>query len=104
MVNINFQDDEGLQLQSDQGSQMGFSGKQIIHPNQLAIVQDAFTPSRKEIEAAVELIKDFNKQQDNGHGAFAIEGTMIDAPAIKAAESTLERAKAAGIHISDHKT
>lgn len=96
LVNINFQEDEELRVQSDQGARMGFSGKQIIHPNQIEIVQEAFTPSGNEIQAAVELIEKFNREQELGRGAFAVEGVMIDAPAIRAAQSIIERAQAAG--------
>jgi citrate lyase beta subunit len=96
LVNINFQDDEELRLQSERGARMGFSGKQVIHPNQIEIVQHAFTPSADEIQAAVELIEKFNQEQELGRGAFAVEGVMIDAPAIKAAQSIIERARAAG--------
>ena len=91
MVNINFEDDDGLRVQSEQGSRMGFSGKQIIHPNQVEIVQDAFTPSEEEIEAAVGLIENFKAHQNKGQGAFAIDGTMIDAPLVKAAQATIAR-------------
>ena len=96
MVNINFQDDEGLRVQSVQGSRMGYSGKQIIHPNQVEIVQQAFSPSEEEIQQSIEMIENFNQHQDIGQGAFAVDGIMIDAPAVRAAESILERAKAAG--------
>ncbi len=96
MVNINFEDDEDLRSQSVQGSRMGYSGKQIIHPNQVEIVQQAFSPSDEEIQQSVEMIEDFNQHQDIGQGAFAVDGIMIDAPSVRAAESILERAKAAG--------
>ena len=96
MVNINFQDDEGLRAQSEQGSRMGYSGKQIIHPNQVEIVQGAFTPTDDEIEAAINIIDNFNQHQVNGQGAFAVDGVMIDTPYIKAAHSILTRAFAAG--------
>ena len=104
MVNINFQDDEGLRVQSAQGSRMGYSGKQIIHPNQIEIVQEAFSPSEEEIQQSVQMIEDFNQHQDIGQGAFAVDGIMIDAPAVRAAESIIERAKAAGIITADQLT
>lgn len=75
---------------------MGYSGKQIIHPNQVEIVQQAFSPSEGEIQGSIEMIENFNQHQDIGQGAFAVDGIMIDAPAVRAAESILERAKAAG--------
>jgi citrate lyase subunit beta-like protein len=96
MVNINFHDDLALRTASEQGSGMGFAGKQIIHPNQVKIVQDTFTPNPEEIENAVNLIEKFVQYQNQGQGAFALDGIMVDAPLIKAAESVIERAKAAG--------
>lgn len=96
MVNINFHDDQALRSASEQGSNMGFSGKQVIHPNQVEIVQTAFTPNPEEIEHAVSLIEKFVQYQNQGQGAFAINGIMVDAPLIRSAEAIIERAKAAG--------
>lgn len=83
---------------------MGYSGKQIIHPNQIEIVQEAFSPSEEEIHQSVQMIENFNQHQDIGQGAFAVDGIMIDAPAVRAAESIIERAKAAGIITADQLT
>jgi len=96
MVEIDFQDLEKLRAQSVQGCRMGFTGKQVIHPNQVDIVQDAFTPSDSEIDQAKTLILEFNQHQAQGRGAFAKEGKMIDAPLVSAAKSILARARAAG--------
>ena len=96
MVYNDFHDNDGLLLEARQGADLGFSGKQIIHPNQVSIVQDAFTPNAAEIKDAQRLVDEFNKYQTAGVGAFALEGKMIDAPLIKAAERVLSRARAAG--------
>lgn len=96
MVQIDFHDQEGLRREAEQGAQMGFSGKQVIHPNQIAIVQQAFTPSDEAIDHALRLVEAFIVYQASGQGAFAIDGKMIDAPIIKAAENVLTRARAAG--------
>jgi citrate lyase beta subunit len=96
MVYTNFKDLEALRSQSIQGAKMGFTGKQVIHPDQVQIVQTAFTPTDQEIQEAEDLISQFATQQLEGRGAFAINGKMIDAPIIKAAQSVLERARAAG--------
>ena len=45
---------------------MGFTGKQVIHPNQVPVVQEAFSPSQEKIEWASELIKAFNDHQSSG--------------------------------------
>jgi citrate lyase subunit beta-like protein len=96
MVYIDFRDTEGLRAEADQGAQLGFSGKQIIHPNQVAPVQEAFTPSGEAIEYAQRVVATFAASQKEGRGAFALDGRMIDMPLLKNAQKVLERARAAG--------
>ncbi len=96
MVYIDFRDVEGLRLEAEQGARLGFSGKQIIHPNQVAAVQEAFTPSEEAIEYAQRVVKTFTASQKEGKGAFALDGKMIDMPLLKNAQNVLDRAKAAG--------
>jgi citrate lyase beta subunit len=95
-VYVDFKDNKGLVRESLQGVQMGYSGKQIIHPNQVTPVQQAFTPSDESIERAMRLLHAFNEHQQGGKGAFAFEGKMVDAPVVKAARQVLARAEAAG--------
>jgi citrate lyase beta subunit len=96
MVYIDFRDTEGLRAEADQGAQLGFSGKQIIHPNQVAPVQEAFTPSGEAIEYAQRVVATFAASQKEGRGAFALDGKMIDMPLLRNARKVLDRAKAAG--------
>jgi citrate lyase beta subunit len=93
---IDFTDTPGLITQASQGFHLGFSGKQVIHPNQVQPVQDAFTPDADAIAEAKAIIEAYKSQQEAGRGAFALHGKMIDAPIVKSAQSILERAKAAG--------
>jgi citrate lyase beta subunit len=96
MVFIDFRDVEGLRLEAEQGARLGFSGKQIIHPNQVTPVQEAFTPSAEAIEYARRVVEAFTASQKEGKGAFALDGKMIDMPLLKNAQKVLDRAKAAG--------
>jgi citrate lyase beta subunit len=96
MVFIDFHDADGLQREALQGAQMGYAGKQIIHPNQVDPVQQAFTPDNDAIGYAQRLVEAFQVHQDAGAGAFAIDNKMIDMPLVKAAERVLARARAAG--------
>jgi citrate lyase beta subunit len=96
MVYIDFRDNEGLRLEAEQGARLGFSGKQIIHPNQVAAVQAAFTPSDEAIQYAQRVVRAFSASQKEGKGAFALDGKMIDMPLLKNAQKVLDRAKAAG--------
>ena len=96
MVYIDFRDTDGLRAEAQEGARLGFSGKQIIHPNQVAPVQEAFTPSDEAVEYAQRVVNTFTASQKEGRGAFALDGKMIDMPLLKNAQKVLDRAKAAG--------
>ncbi|KAK2541361.1 Clybl, partial [Columba guinea] len=66
LVYIDFRDEEGLRKQSREGALMGFTGKQVIHPNQIAVVQEQFSPSPEKIKWAQELISAFEEHQRLG--------------------------------------
>jgi citrate lyase subunit beta-like protein len=96
MVYIDFRDPVNLKIEAAQGAQMGFTGKQIIHPNQVQPVQEAFTPSAESLAQAQQIVDAFEQHQSQGAGAFDLDGRMIDMPTVKAAQQVLERSKAAG--------
>jgi len=96
MVYIDFRDIEGLRIEAQQGAGLGFSGKQVIHPNQVVPVQEAFTPSDEAIAYAQRVVETFMTSQKEGKGAYALDGKMIDMPLLKNAQKVLDRAKAAG--------
>ncbi|XP_055398913.1 citramalyl-CoA lyase, mitochondrial isoform X1 [Bubalus kerabau] len=96
LVYIDFRDEEGLLRQSREGAAMGFTGKQVIHPNQIAVVQEQFSPSAEKIKWAEELIAAFKEHQQLGKvnvlkcpemGAFTFRGSMIDMPLLKQAQN-----------------
>jgi citrate lyase subunit beta-like protein len=93
LVTVNFKDETILEKESTQGAQLGYAGKQIIHPAQIAPVQRIFTPSEKEIEWAKQIITFARQYSQEGKGAFVYEGQMVDAPVIKRAELILARAQ-----------
>ena len=96
MVYIDFKDTEGLRTEAEHGAGFGFSGKQVIHPNQVPVTQEAFTPSDDAIAYAKRVVESFESSQKEGKGAYALDGKMIDMPLLKNAQKVLERAKAAG--------
>ena len=96
IVFIDFKDPAGLRAEAEEGARFGFSGKQIIHPNQVEAAQEAFTPSDSAIEYAKRIVESFESRQKEGKGAYALDGKMIDMPLLKNAQKVLERAKAAG--------
>ena len=96
IVTIDFTDIEALRRESEFGASLGYSGKQIIHPNQVEPVQSAFTPDDQAIAQAKRIVQGFSASAKAGKGAFALDGMMIDKPLVRNAEKVLERAKAAG--------
>ena len=95
MIHYEVDSPESLEKESLQAVQMGFSGKQIIHPRQIDIVQEAFTPGDEEIKQAKKLLEEFTSQQEY-NGAFTKDGKLIDMPVVKSTLRLLERARAAG--------
>ena len=96
IVAIDFKDIEALRTEAEFGAQLGFMGKQIIHPAQVEPVQTAFTPSTEAIAHARRVVETFEASQKEGRGAYALDGKMIDMPLLKNAQKVLDRAKAAG--------
>jgi len=97
MVQTNFADTERLSAEARQGADLGFAGKQVIHPAQVAVVQQVFTPDAAAIAHAQRVIDGAAEAAEGGRGAFSLDGEMIDLPVIKRAQSILARARAAGL-------
>ncbi len=87
-----FKDMEGLKRSAALASALGCDGKWVIHPDQIEIVNEIFTPSPKEIERA-QLIQDTVKKAGNtGRGAVAIDGKMMDQATLRLAKKILDQA------------
>ncbi|KAJ0070184.1 hypothetical protein NL108_002501, partial [Boleophthalmus pectinirostris] len=66
LVYIDYKDVDGLRQQAREGALMGFTGKQVIHPGQIAAVQEEFSPSPEKVQWATELIAAFEQHQKEG--------------------------------------
>ena len=91
MLWTDFKDIQGLEKLALQGLQLGFDGMQIIHPNQIDAVHNAYAPSKAEIASAERIIKAYDEAQLDHKGVFALDGKMIDKPIIIAAQKLLTR-------------
>ncbi len=91
MVTVDYQDTASLRREARQGATLGYSGKQAIHPNQVAPIQAAFTPSAEAVAQARRIVDAHTAHQASGVGAFALDGKMVDAPIVKAAQRVLDR-------------
>ncbi|PSP16876.1 CoA ester lyase [Halobacteriales archaeon QH_10_67_13] len=87
-----FEDREGLAADTERAATFGFDGKMAIHPAQVPVINEAFTPDPEDIEWARRVLE----AADREAGVFAVDGEMIDAPLLAQAERTLDRAAAAG--------
>ena len=85
-------DDEGLRRETEWIKQIGFQGKSVIHPNQIPIIHDVFTPTEKEIARAKKIVQAAKEAAEKGLGAVSVDGKMVDKPVVKRAEYTLQRA------------
>lgn len=85
-------DDAGLRRETEWVKQLGYQGKSVIHPNQIPIIHDVFTPTPKEIEQAKKIVEAAADAAARGLGAVQVDGKMVDKPVVKRAEYTLQRA------------
>lgn len=72
----------------------GFASRACIHPSQVAIVNEVFTPSAQELDEARRVLAEFEQQAQDGVGAYrAADGSMVDAATVRHARETLEAAR-----------
>ena len=90
----------GLEAETEQALYMGFTGKLAIHPRQIAPIERIFTPTSEDIAQAHAIIAENEAHQDAGEGFFVLDGKIMDAPNVRAAEIVLARARAAGVAIN----
>ncbi|MDD4183982.1 MAG: CoA ester lyase [Candidatus Izemoplasmatales bacterium] len=86
-------DDEGLNQDCQNGVMLGMSAKAAIHPRQIAIINDKFSPGQDQVAWSLKVIKADKEASKKGLGVFSLDGKMIDKPIIERAMKTLNRAK-----------
>ena len=95
-------DPAGLQEEAVRARDLGFQGKSVIHPGQIPIVNEVFTPVHDAIVSAQRIVKEYTQV----HGSAAsVDGRMVDKPVMLQAIRVLQRAKAAGVIVdgeADH--
>ncbi len=89
-----FKDDEGLRAECDQGRDMGFDGKTLIHPAQLEIANAAFAPSEAELDLARRQIAAYEAAKAAGQGVAVVDGRIVENLHIVTALALLAKADA----------
>jgi len=86
-----FKDDAGLRVECDQGRDMGFDGKTLIHPAQLAVANAAFSPSEAEVALARRQIEAFDECEATGQGVAVVDGKIVENLHVVTARETLAK-------------
>lgn len=91
-----FKDDNGLRAECRQGRALGMDGKTLIHPAQVPICNEVFSPSEAEIALARRQIEAWDKASAAGEGVAVVDGRIVENLHVATARATLAKADAAG--------
>ena len=91
-----YQDPEGYRRSATHASLLGFDGKWCIHPGQIPIANEVFSPTAAEVADAREAIAAYRSSEADGVGAIGRDGRLVDAAHMRLAENTLYKASLAG--------
>lgn len=86
---VSFKDPVSLKADSMKACQLGYTGKFAIHPDQLEIINQTFSPSKEDIEYALRVVEGWNEALKIGRGSFDLDGKMVDVPVVKRAQNLL---------------
>ncbi|MDX8351768.1 CoA ester lyase [Cognatiyoonia sp. IB215182] len=89
-----FKDEDGLRAECTEGRDMGFDGKTLIHPAQVAITNEIFGPTAEEIDLARRQIAAFEAAEAEGQGVAVVDGRIVENLHIVTARATLAKAEA----------
>ena len=87
-----FKDAVGLQFECEQGRDLGFDGKSLIHPAQIGLANQVFAPSASEISLAQRQIEAFKQASDAGQGVAVVDGTIVENLHVETAQRLLAKA------------
>ena len=86
-----FEDAEGFRAAARRAAALGCEGKWAIHPSQVALANEVFTPSEAEVEKARRILEAMEQAAKDGKGAVALDGRLIDAASIRMAEQLIAK-------------
>ncbi len=87
-------DDSGFRADVHAAKQLGFAGKSCVHPRQIAVVHDVFSPTAEEVYKAERILSAFADALQQGTGVIAVDGRMVDGPIVAKAQRIVDIAKA----------
>lgn len=93
-VQLDLENEAALKQSCEQGRDLGFDGKSLIHPKQLDIANDIFAPGKDEVDAAAAIISGFEEAAKEGKGVVVINGRLVEALHVEEAKRCLDLAAA----------
>lgn len=90
MVVVDFSDGARFRREASEARAMGFAGKLCIHPSQVPLAVEAFTPSAEEVDAARRIVDAHRDAVESGTGVAVVDGRMIDAPLVARAQRVID--------------
>ncbi|HEY5656434.1 MAG TPA: CoA ester lyase, partial [Myxococcota bacterium] len=95
-VFLDVRDESAFREDVARGMRLGFEGKLCIHPTQVRIANEVYTPSAERIDYARRVVEGWEKALAEGSGVFSLDGRMVDAPLVELERRVLARARRAG--------
>lgn len=89
-----FKDTDGFRSAAKRAAVLGFEGKWAIHPSQIALANQIFSPAPEEIERARRIVASMEQAAREGRGAVQLDGRLIDIASIRMAQNLLSKADA----------
>ena len=94
-------DDEGIWRDAEAARALGFTGKASISPRHIQAINTVFSPSQAEVDYAYEVMDAIRSAKEQGRGAIALRGKMIDAPIVARAQRVIDTAREIGMGRSE---
>ncbi len=92
-VFMDFRDLDALRVECELARRLGYGGKVGIHPAQIPVINDVFTPSPQQVAHSSRIIEEFERALDEGQASIAVDGKMVDYAVARVARNVLARAE-----------
>jgi len=93
----NFQNPEAFRTECERACILGMQGKWAIHPRQIDIAQEVFSPSQSAVNAARKQKAAYDEALEKGLGAINVDGVMVDAASVRILQNTIDKADLIGM-------
>ena len=93
----NFKDPDGYRREAQRAAILGFTGKWAIHPAQIDIAQEVYSPTQEQVDGARRMVEAYREAEEQGLGAVALDGNLVDAASIRIMKNITTKADMIGM-------